>query len=69
MKREYMKFVFIETGEIFHYRHVVIEGLSAILVTRCKGSLNEESRYYNPNIIEEGLSRGAIKLLGEFDSE
>lgn len=59
-----MKFVFIETGEICHYRHVVIEGKTAVLVTRDKGGDNEQSRYYEPNVIEMGSILGKIRLLG-----
>jgi hypothetical protein len=63
MKGEHMKFVFKETGEICHYRHTILEGVPAILVTRCKGLMNEESRYYEASTIEEGLQLGVIELL------
>lgn len=69
MKGENMKFVFVETGEICHYRHLTIEGRAAVLVTRNKDGSNEQSRYYVPTAIEELLNSGEIKLFGVPESE
>jgi hypothetical protein len=62
-----MKFIFNETGEIAEYEHTVVDGQSAVLVTRHKGTPEVKSRYYMPTVIEEGLATGWLDLIEDDD--
>ncbi len=64
-----MKFIFNETGEIVDYEHVLVEGVPAVLVIRHRGTPEVFARYYAPDVIDIGLSKGLFDLIEESEDE
>jgi hypothetical protein len=64
-----MKFIFNETGEIVDYEYVLVEGVPAVLVTRQRGTPEVFARYYNPDVIDIGVSKGVFDLIEESEDE